>query len=54
MQGYLIVQVIQVAAAKLLAMLLQMAEPHPLINSCFCTDDKRVSILFRVLKLLIC
>ncbi|PPS17819.1 hypothetical protein GOBAR_AA02740 [Gossypium barbadense] len=36
---------IQVAAAKLLAMLLQMAEPHPFINSCFCPDDKRMADL---------
>ncbi|KAG4114227.1 hypothetical protein ERO13_D12G033200v2 [Gossypium hirsutum] len=36
---------IQVAAAKLLAILLQMAEPHPFINSCFCPDDKRMADL---------
>ncbi|MBA0619886.1 hypothetical protein Godav_005677 [Gossypium davidsonii] len=36
---------IQVAAAKLLAILLQMAEPHPFINSCFCPDGKRMADL---------
>ena len=55
MQGYLIVQVIQVGAAKLLSMLLQMAEPHPFANSCFGLDDKQVGVFFVcVWKLLIC
>ncbi|MBA0743110.1 hypothetical protein Gogos_005828 [Gossypium gossypioides] len=40
-----ILYAIQVAAAKLLAILLQMAEPHPFINSCFCPDDKRMADL---------
>ncbi|XVE48907.1 hypothetical protein DITRI_Ditri01bG0039400 [Diplodiscus trichospermus] len=36
---------IQVGAAKLLSMLLQMAEPHSFANSCFDPDDKPVTDL---------
>ncbi|KAK8501758.1 hypothetical protein V6N12_072895 [Hibiscus sabdariffa] len=36
---------IQVAAAKLLAILLRMGEPHPFISSSFCPDDKRMTDL---------
>ncbi|XVF00933.1 hypothetical protein REPUB_Repub04eG0044900 [Reevesia pubescens] len=36
---------IQVGAAKLLSVLLRMAEPHPLANSCFGPDDKQMTDL---------
>ncbi|XP_022725660.1 uncharacterized protein LOC111282033 [Durio zibethinus] len=36
---------IQVGAAKLLSMLLWMAEPHPFANSCFGPDDKQMTDL---------
>lgn len=39
-------QAIQVGAAKLLSMLLQMSEPHPFSNSCFAPDDKQVGVIF--------
>ncbi|KAK6240816.1 hypothetical protein QQP08_007669 [Theobroma cacao] len=45
MQSYLTVQAIQVGAAKLLSVLLRMAEPYPFVNSCFGPDDKLMTDL---------
>ncbi|OMO92842.1 nucleoporin protein [Corchorus olitorius] len=39
---------IQVGAAKLLSMLLQMAEPHPFANLCFGPDDKQPAFLVAI------
>ncbi|OMO74438.1 hypothetical protein CCACVL1_16704, partial [Corchorus capsularis] len=41
---------IQVGAAKLLSMLLQMAEPHPFANLCFGPDDKQMTDLRHSIK----